>query len=505
MTIQTGITVNRKALANRISQELLGAPVTYAGVPSCAYRVGACITIDRAGNIEITNDDATKILMPFFIEQGWTSAEPTMEPTADFEAETQDETTASESMEAHDEVTAVEPTDTPAEAPAAEHMEISAEEANEPTEPTVNDEAAAEDLKAPTETHQVPEHTAGIDPTQISIPVELTVAQLTNLVHMLYSQQRLLNKAAMDGRLTIPQGLIARLTEYTPESPEAFAELLSDFIAMDELAGFEYDGGIVKMDFPFDLARVERRVEGAKLDGVRGALGGKGRVEVEQVVAGVVVVCVRVAAPVGCAVPDGGELVHGFGLFPVEGFKEGRVDRAAPAVAAVGRNAQGLCQKVFFGVDDVDQIPQGFRGVRPEADVDVDSAGVVDLRARCADGADDRLYRLDVLPAAHRADYLGAGVGDRAVALDRPVPPVGHGYLPIVQVPTDVPRGRAEVGGDGLGCAFAPQPGRFDLNAESLCFHGVSSLARRPCPARGSAGCLPPATHTSLRRAGIAR
>jgi hypothetical protein len=47
MTIQTNNTGNRKALATRISQELLGAPVTYAGVPSCAYRVGESVTIDR--------------------------------------------------------------------------------------------------------------------------------------------------------------------------------------------------------------------------------------------------------------------------------------------------------------------------------------------------------------------------------------------------------------------------------------------------------------------------
>ena len=49
MTIQTNITANRKALAHRISEELLGAPVTFAGVPSCAYRVGTAVTIDRAG------------------------------------------------------------------------------------------------------------------------------------------------------------------------------------------------------------------------------------------------------------------------------------------------------------------------------------------------------------------------------------------------------------------------------------------------------------------------
>ena len=220
MTIQTGITANRKALANRISQELLGAQVTYAGVPSCAYRVGACITIDREGNIEITNDDAMKILMPFFIEQGWTAAQPATEPTADSEADDSAE----------------------GETPAADDSEA----------------PAAEDLTAPAETGIDPERTTDIDTSQLSIPAVLTVSQLTNLIHMLYSEQRLLNKAATDGRLTIPESLITRLKEYTPETPEAFRELLNDFKALGELAGFGYEGGIVTMDFPFDEAQPER-------------------------------------------------------------------------------------------------------------------------------------------------------------------------------------------------------------------------------------------------------
>ena len=213
MTIQTNITTNRKALANRISQELLGAPVTYSGVPSCAYRIGACITIDREGNIEITNDDAVRILMPFFIEQGWHTAEATeepVEPAADSET---------------------------AEAPA---------------------EAAAENIVDP-------ERVTGIDDCTISLPADMTVAQITNLVHMLYSEQRLLNKAAMDGRLTIPESLITRLTEYTPETPEAFADLLNDFKALGELAGMSYENGVVSMDFPHDDAHPEHGITYAGL------------------------------------------------------------------------------------------------------------------------------------------------------------------------------------------------------------------------------------------------
>ena len=111
------------------------------------------------------------------------------------------------------------------------------------------DEPAAEDLKA------APELTT--DDCLISIPAPMNVAQLTNLVHMLYSQQHLLNKSVMGGRLTIPESLIMRLNEYTPETPEAFAELLSDYKALGELEGFGYENDTITMAFPFDEAQHE--------------------------------------------------------------------------------------------------------------------------------------------------------------------------------------------------------------------------------------------------------
>ena len=200
MTIQTNITANRKALANRISQELLGAPVTYAGVPSCAYRVGACITIDREGSIEITDEDAVRILMPFFVDQGWCPAE------------------------------------------VDENL----------IEPPANSEASEVPEETASDTTADPELITGTDTCTISIPADLTVSQLTNLVHMLYSQQHLLNKSVMDGRLTIPESLITRLKEYTPENPEAFTDLLHDFKALGELAGLGFENGVVSLDFPHD-------------------------------------------------------------------------------------------------------------------------------------------------------------------------------------------------------------------------------------------------------------
>ena len=133
-----------------------------------------------------------------------------------------------------------------------------------------------------------------------------------------------------------------------------------------------------------------------------------------QVVAAVVVVLPGTLPPVGaCAaalpVPNPRKFVHRRGLAPVQLGEEALLDGAAPALAAVGRDAQGHGQQVFLGVDDIHQPPQALRGVLAEADVDVDAAGAVGLCARRPDGSDDLLHHLDVFVAAHRADHLRRG------------------------------------------------------------------------------------------------
>jgi len=167
MIIETH-TTDRKALAQRIS-ELLNAPVTYAGAPSFAYRVGDAVTIDRVGNLEVTGD-VPEALRAFMMEQGWMQAEP--------------ET-------------------------SVERVTVS---------------IAAKDI---------------------------TVVDLKNLTHMLYSKQYLLNRSMGAELLRIPKLLVDRLQEYTPETPEAFTELLDDCRAMDELTGFDFRDGRVSMDIPY--------------------------------------------------------------------------------------------------------------------------------------------------------------------------------------------------------------------------------------------------------------
>ena len=149
--------------------------------------------------------------------------------------------------------------------------------------------------------------------------------------------------------------------------------------------------------------------------------------------------------------PCGGKFVSDEAQ-PEEPAPEGVFRIVGDRARRAGRfGAQRLCADgeaqldVGFDLARVECAVEGaeFDGVLAEADVDVDAAGTVGLCARRPDGSDDLLHHLDVLVAAHRADHLRRGVGDRAVALDRPVPPVGHGHLPVVKVEADVPRRRA--------------------------------------------------------------
>ena len=244
-----------------------------------------------------------------------------------------------------------------------------------------------------------------------------------------------------------------------------------------------------QLDVSLYLARVKRRVEGAELD--RPLL--EHAVQVEQVVAAGVVVLVRVALPVGCAVPEPRERCVAGGLRAVEPCQEGLVDFLAPAVAAFGRDLECLRQQVFLGVDDVDQVAQGFRGVRAATNVDVDAAGWVGLRAGLAQRTDDGLHGFNIFPAANRADELRAfvaGARDTAVRNDLPLPACGVEHTPCVVHAALVLHAAAKMCGNDLRRLGARDAVHLDLDTEGLGFHGFRSFRR---------AVFPPATHSSLR------
>lgn len=201
MTIQTNAT-DRRALVRAIS-ERLGTEAVYQGAPGFAYIIGS-VTVDRAGSV--SGDDADlEALLPFLIEQGF-----------------------------------VDNGD-------AQHAE------EEPAQETVQDgeQTEASDLEA--------EDAEDIRFMELSIPADgLSVGQMTNIIHMLYAKQYVLNRCCGEEVLHISESVVNRLKEYTPENPEAFESLLADYKALGDVHGMALTREKFTMTFPADQEQPER-------------------------------------------------------------------------------------------------------------------------------------------------------------------------------------------------------------------------------------------------------
>ena len=205
MTIATR-TSDRKALVKAIALEL-GTEARYLGTPSYAYQVGT-YTIDRDGNIQ---GEDFRALEEFLRREGYIAEEPEQEVELQVHAD------SGTSAEAH-----------------VETLADSKEES--------------------------------ITTTEISIPApEITPTQLLNLIYTLYARQAIINCMTDSECLHIPDILIDRLKEHTPETPEAFTELLDDLRAVAGLAGFDYRDGKVSMTFPFSETEPEKWMAYANL------------------------------------------------------------------------------------------------------------------------------------------------------------------------------------------------------------------------------------------------
>ena len=104
-----------------------------------------------------------------------------------------------------------------------------------------------EDEAAPAEEQAEPEtetpDSGAIDQVSVSVPADdLTPAQLKNLIFTLYTKQYLIGKMTGGDLLNIPDSLIARLMESTPESMEDFKAQL-DAAKEDGLTGFDFADG----------------------------------------------------------------------------------------------------------------------------------------------------------------------------------------------------------------------------------------------------------------------
>ena len=126
-----------------------------------------------------------------------------------------------------------------------------------------------EDEAAPAEEQAEPEtetpDSGAIDQVSVSVPADdLTPAQLKNLIFTLYTKQYLIGRMTGGDLLNIPDTLIARLMESTPESIEDFKALL-DAAKEDGLTGFDFEDGKVILTYRTHQDEPERNMVYAML------------------------------------------------------------------------------------------------------------------------------------------------------------------------------------------------------------------------------------------------
>ena len=103
------------------------------------------------------------------------------------------------------------------------------------------------------------------DQVNIMVPADdLTAVQLKNLIFMLYTKQYLISKMTGGNLLSIPDTLIARLMESTPETAADFIPLL-DTAKEDGLTGFEFADGKITLTYAAHQDEPERNMVYAML------------------------------------------------------------------------------------------------------------------------------------------------------------------------------------------------------------------------------------------------
>ena len=103
------------------------------------------------------------------------------------------------------------------------------------------------------------------DQVNITVPAEdLTALQLKNLIFMLYTKQYLISKMTGGDLLCIPDSLIARLMESTPETAADFIPLL-DTAKEDGMTGFDFTDGKITLTYAAHQDEPERNMVYAML------------------------------------------------------------------------------------------------------------------------------------------------------------------------------------------------------------------------------------------------
>ena len=122
--------------------------------------------------------------------------------------------------------------------------------------PEEETEPAGEQTEPETETPD----SGAQDQVSISVPADdLTPTQMKNLIFTLFTKQYLIGKMTGGDLLNIPDNLIARLMENTPETMEDFKALL-DAAKEDGLTGFEFAEGKITLTYAAHQDEPERNM-----------------------------------------------------------------------------------------------------------------------------------------------------------------------------------------------------------------------------------------------------
>ena len=181
---------NRKAMVKAIC-ELTGMNATYLFTPTYAYQIGPS-AVNRGGCIDCEDEALLSTIKPMLIERGW------------LEAETQDEM---------------------------------------PTEP-----------ESPADSKEVPDtmETIGVEQMDITMPIPgWTVAQMTNLLRMLFSKQNLINRMLGCDMLSIEESFVQTISENPPENTTDLEASVRKAIDTGVIRGFRLSDEQVTLSTPF--------------------------------------------------------------------------------------------------------------------------------------------------------------------------------------------------------------------------------------------------------------
>ena len=181
---------NRKEMVKAIC-EMTGMNATYLFTPTYAYQVGP-ITVSRDGSIVCEDEAMLSTIKLLLIERGWLEAEARSEMPVE--------------------------TESPA------------------------------DFKEMPETVE----TIGVEQMDITMPIPgWTVAQVTNLLRMLFSKQNLIKRMLGCDMLSIEESCVRAISENPPESTADLEARVQEAIEAGSICGFRFSDGQVTLSTPF--------------------------------------------------------------------------------------------------------------------------------------------------------------------------------------------------------------------------------------------------------------